>query len=184
MRIIAGEHRGRALVAPRTQSTRPTADRTRQAIFNVLEHAAWARSLAGARALDIFAGSGALGLEALSRGAGFCLFIDVAPEATWAIERSVLTLDLARRARIVRRDAARLGAPATDPFDLVFLDPPYGQDLVEPVLKQLRPSWARPGAIVVAERGAREGELEAPGYACLDRRTWGAAEVWFLEVLD
>src|SRR5471032_3293990 len=121
MRIVAGTFRGRSLVAPKGQSTRPTADRTRQALFNVLEHAAWARTLEGRRVLDVFAGSGALGLEAISRGAAFGLFLDRNAAAREAITANVGALNLIDRIRIDRRDATTLGIRTAGdgaPFDL------------------------------------------------------------------
>jgi 16S rRNA (guanine966-N2)-methyltransferase len=169
-------------VAPKGHSTRPTADRTRQALFNVLEHAAWARPLAGARILDLFAGSGALGLEALSRGAAFCLFVDHDQAARAAIESNVARLGCAASARLVERDVGRLGGRGAEaPFDIAFLDPPYGQDLAETALQALRTgAWLAEGAIVVVERGAGETPLAAPGFTPLDERRWGAAQVSFL----
>jgi 16S rRNA (guanine966-N2)-methyltransferase len=185
MRIVGGMHRGRALVAPKGQSTRPTADRTRQAMFNVLEHAAWSPGLTGARALDLFAGAGALGLESLSRGAAFCLFIDTDEAARAAIERNIQALRLGDRARMSGADAARLGK-ATSPengFDLAFLDPPYGRGLDETALAALSVGgWLAPDALVVVERSAGEAPLAAPGYERLDARTWGAARIEFLRV--
>ena len=183
MRIVAGVHRGRTLVAPKGHSTRPTADRTRQALFNVLEHAVWSPGLEGARVADLFAGSGALGLEALSRGAAFCRFIDTDPAAITAIGDNIATLRLGERAAVGRSDAARLasleiGAP---PFDLVFMDPPYAKGLAKPTLAGLRGGhWLADDALVVVERGAAEPDLDAPGFAVLDTRSWGAARVWFL----
>src|SRR5665213_3358510 len=109
MRIVGGMHRGRVLVAPKGHSTRPTADRTRQAIFNVLEHAAWSEGLEGRRAIDLFAGAGALGLEALSRGAAFALFVETDLAARDAVTRNIDALGVAERARILPLDAARLG---------------------------------------------------------------------------
>jgi len=185
MRIVAGAHRGRSLVAPKGHSTRPTADRTRQAMFNVLEHAPWAAGLVGVRLLDLFAGSGALGLEALSRGAAFSLFIDTDDAARAAIGANVETLKLGERSRIDRRDAARLGAKTSAdgaPFDLAFLDPPYDRGLVESALAALaQGGWLAPGALIVVERGTGESAFPADGYAILDSRVWGAARVWFLK---
>src|SRR5580658_4902154 len=108
MRIVAGAQRGRSLVAPKGHSTRPTADRARQALFNVLEHASWSAGVAGARALDLFAGSGALGLEALSRGAAFCLFVDTDPAAAAAIAANIAALGQEGPSAIRRWDATRL----------------------------------------------------------------------------
>ncbi|MEO8926961.1 MAG: 16S rRNA (guanine(966)-N(2))-methyltransferase RsmD [Caulobacteraceae bacterium] len=184
MRIVGGMHRGRALVAPKGHSTRPTADRARQAMFNVLEHAAWSPGLAGRRAIDLFAGAGALGLEALSRGAAFCLFVDSDPAARAAISRNIETLRLGDRTRVDGRDAMRLGAvdAAEAPFDLAFLDPPYGQSISEAALTALAAGgWLAPGALVVVERGAGEAPLQVPDYEVLDGRTWGAARVEFLK---
>ncbi|MDQ2859933.1 MAG: 16S rRNA (guanine(966)-N(2))-methyltransferase RsmD [Pseudomonadota bacterium] len=183
MRIVGGMHRGRVLVAPKGHSTRPTADRTRQAIFNILEHAAWSPGLEGRRAIDLFAGAGALGLEALSRGAAFCLFVDTDAAARAAIGANVQALRLESRARVDGRDATRLGpAPESgEKFDLAFLDPPYGQGLNEPALAALaKGGWLAPGALIVVERGTGEAPLAVPGFEIVDSRGWGAARVEFL----
>jgi 16S rRNA (guanine966-N2)-methyltransferase len=182
MRIVAGTHRGRQIVAPKGHSTRPTADKVRQALFNVLEHAPWTASLAGARVIDLFAGSGALGLEALSRGAGFCLLADDDPSAIDAILTNLAALGLEDRGEARRWNAATL-APAAGraAFDFAFLDPPYAGGLALPALAALRGGrWLADDSVVVVERGIGEPELGAPGYAVLDRRDWGAARVWFL----
>jgi len=184
MRIVAGAFRGRPLVAPKGHLTRPTADRTRQALFNVLAHAPWSKALGGRRALDLFAGSGALGLEALSRGAAFCLFVDKTPAALQAIDANLDALGARDRALVRRRDAGALG-PRTKadgpPFDLVFLDPPYGQGLGEAALAQLvAGDWLAPGALVALERGAGDPRPPTPGFEMLDERVWGAAAVAFL----
>jgi 16S rRNA (guanine966-N2)-methyltransferase len=187
MRIVAGTFRGRALVAPKGQSTRPTADRARQALFNVLEHAAWAPSLKARRVLDVFAGSGALGLEAISRGAAFCLFLDRNVAAREAITANVGALNLLDRTRIDRRDATALGVRTnTDgaPFDLVFLDPPYGQGLGEAAVARLATgAWLAAGALVVLERGGADPAPTPDGFRLLDERVWGAARVSFLSPL-
>jgi len=184
MRIIAGALRGRRLVAPGVHSTRPTADRTRQAIFNVLEHAPWARPIEGARVADLFAGSGALGIEALSRGAASCLFVESARAAADAIERNVADLGCADRTRLVRTDARR-GLPRSEgPFDLVFLDPPYGKNLDLAALAAAPSGWLAEEALVVIERGAGESAPEAAGLERVDDRIWGAARVWFLRAAE
>jgi 16S rRNA (guanine966-N2)-methyltransferase len=184
MRIVAGTLRGRPLVAPKGQSTRPTADRTRQAIFNVLEHAAWSPGLAERRVIDLFAGSGALGIEAVSHGAAFCLFVDRGEPARAAIRANLTALGVGHRARIDRRDATAIGrlAPGDgEPFDLAFLDPPYGQDLAEPALGALAAGgWLAADAVAVVERGLDDPSPLPPGYIALDERTWGAARVSFL----
>jgi 16S rRNA (guanine966-N2)-methyltransferase len=184
MRIVAGALRGRGIVAPKGQSTRPTADRTRQAVFNILEHAAWAPALHGAQVVDLFAGSGALGLEALSRGAAGCLFIDSAEAARRATHENIRTLGLADRALVVGLDAARLGpSPHGRTFDLAFLDPPYGQGLNEAALTALAANdWLSPEAVVVVERGADEPALKSDDFDILDSRAWGAARVTFLRL--
>jgi 16S rRNA (guanine966-N2)-methyltransferase len=173
-------------VAPKGQSTRPTADRARQALFNVLEHAAWAPGLAGARVIDSFAGSGALGLEALSRGADFCLFVDNDPAARDAVAANISALGCEARCAVVARDGRRLGLRTPDhgeAFSLAFLDPPYGGGIVVPALDALATGgWLRPGAIAVVERGVGEGPLEVARFEVLDERQWGAARVTFLAV--
>ena len=116
MRIVAGAHRGRTLVAPKGHSTRPTADRTRQALFNVLEHAPWGGPVEGLRVIDLFAGSGALGLEALSRGAAFCLLVDNDPVAVEAITENAAALRLEDRCAARRLDATRLGVNFSSPL--------------------------------------------------------------------
>jgi len=249
MRIVAGTLRGRALVAPKGHSTRPTADRVRQALFDVLEHAAFSPGLAGVRVLDLFAGSGALGLEALSRGAASCLFIDSDPAAAQAISLNIRALKLEGRTQISLDDAARLkpfsrpsiptvipasGPPSrgpesrdpadlasgagrgerqglgtggakspgsriaalkrcvrddgeggdaileATPFDLTFLDPPYGLGLAERALRSLRQGgWLAEGAVAVVERGASEPAFDPAGFEPQDVRAWGPARVHF-----
>lgn len=184
MRIVAGAFRGRSLAAPAGEATRPTSDRARQAVFNILEHAPWAPPLAGARVIDLFAGSGALGFEALSRGAAFCLFVETDEAARGAIRQNADALNLMGRTRVHRRDAAALGPrPGTDgpAFGLAFLDPPYGRGLGEAALAGLAAGgWLASGALAVLERGAHEPALEVPGFSLLDARDYGAARVWFL----
>jgi len=186
LRIVSGEFRGKTLAAPAGAATRPTSDRARQAIFNILEHAAWSPGLRGVRAIDLFAGSGALGFEALSRGAAFCLFVETDEAARGAIRENVEAMGLFGRTRVHRRDATSLGQrPGADgpAFDLAFLDPPYGKGLGETALTRLaQGGWLAPGAIVVFERGASEPEPEIPGYERLDIRDYGAARVFFLRL--
>ncbi len=186
MRIVAGRFKGRPLVTPEGQATRPTSDRAREAIFNILEHAPWAPGFEGARVLDLFAGSGALGLEALSRGAGFCLFAETDEAARGAIRDNIEALGLFGCTRLHRRDAADLGprpASAGPPFDLAFLDPPYAQGLGEKTLPVLAAhAWLAPGAVAVVERGVDEPEFTARGYDVLDSRAYGAARVTFLRL--
>lgn len=184
MRIVAGQYKGKAIAAPEGQATRPTSDRARESIFNILQHAPWAPALHGARALDLFAGSGALGLEALSRGAAFCLFVETDEAARGAIRDNIEALQLFGCTRIHRRDATDLGprpASAGPPFDLAFLDPPYAKGLGERALAEMKQhGWLTAGATVVFERGAGEPDPALEGYALLDARAYGAARVLFL----
>jgi 16S rRNA (guanine966-N2)-methyltransferase len=184
MRIVSGEFRGKALKAPAGQATRPTSDRARQAVFNILEHAPWSQGVRGLRVIDLFAGSGALGLEALSRGAAFCLFVETDEAARGAIRENVEALQLFGRTRVHRRDATDLGQrPGGDgpAFDLAFLDPPYARGLGEAALARLAAGgWLAPGATVVFERGSDEADFNVAGFEPLDARKYGAATVHFL----
>jgi 16S rRNA (guanine966-N2)-methyltransferase len=186
MRIIAGRFKGRPLATPPGQSTRPTSDRARESIFNILQHAPWAPPIEGARVLDLFAGSGAMGLEAISRGAAFGLFVETDEAARGAIRDNIDALGLFGCTRIHRRDATDLGprpASAGRPFTLAFLDPPYGRGLGERALPVLAAQgWLAQGAVLVFERAAAEAALEVEGYEALDTRVFGAAQVTFLRV--
>ena len=185
MRIVSGQFKGKPIAAPEGLATRPTSDRARESIFNILQHAPWAPEMHGVRVLDLFAGSGALGLEAVSRGAAFCLFVETGEEARGAIRDNVESLGLYGCTRIHRRDATDLGprpSSAGDAFGLVFLDPPYAKGLGEKALAELAAhGWLKPGAAVVFERGADEPDIAPPGYQVLDARAYGAAKVWFLK---
>lgn len=179
MRVVAGKFRGFSLVAPKGVVTRPTSDRVRQALFNVLEHGAPAFDFEGARVLDLFAGSGALGIEALSRGARFALFIEDEAGARGAIRRNVEALGLTGASKIWRRDATRLGAAGTmAAFDLVFCDPPYGQGLGERALAAAAEGgWLAPSAIAVLEERA-DVEIAWPeGLSEIDRRRYGDTQI-------
>jgi 16S rRNA (guanine966-N2)-methyltransferase len=184
MRIVAGKLKGRNIVAPEGQGTRPTSDRARQAVFNVLEHAAWAEPLHGARVMDLFAGSGALGFEAMSRGAVFALFVEIDDNARGSIRENADAYGLMGATRVHRRSATDLGVrPGSDgeAFDIAFLDPPYGKGMGEQaLLRLLEGDWLKPGALVVFERGSDEPEIDTPGYERLDARDYGAARVLFL----
>jgi 16S rRNA (guanine966-N2)-methyltransferase len=183
MRIIGGSLSGRSLAAPRGRRTRPTADRVREAIFNKLEHGIEGLSLSGARVVDLFAGSGALGLEALSRGAGHVLFIDDDEEARGLIRRNADALGVIGQTRIWRRDAARLGRCAPlPPFGLAFLDPPYRRGLASAALASLTAGgWLAAQAIVVVEEAAGERVEVPPGLTVLDGRDYGETQVEFLK---
>jgi 16S rRNA (guanine966-N2)-methyltransferase len=184
MRIVAGQYRGKPLIAPAGQATRPTSDRARESIFNILEHAPWSPGLRAARVVDLFAGSGALGFEALSRYAAFALFVETDEAARGAIRDNVEALGLYGATRIHRRDATDLGprpSSAGPPFDLAFLDPPYAKGLGETALGEMHAhGWLKPGAVAVFERGADEPEIAVDGFDLLDQRVYGAAKVLFL----
>lgn len=183
MRIISGAFSGRTIAAPSGQSTRPTSERAREAIFNILSHAPWSAGLEDRRVLDLFAGSGALGFEALSRGASFALFVETEPSARGAIRANIEALDLFARTRIHRRSATDLGrrpAGLDSPFDLVFLDPPYEKGLGENALRKLTAGdWITPNAQIVFECSADESPV-IEGFALLEERTYGAAKALFL----
>lgn len=187
MRIVSGRFRGKAIVTPEGRDTRPTSDRARQAVFNILEHAAWAPALEELRVIDLFAGSGALGLEALSRGAAFCLFVETDEDARGAIRDNIDAYGLFGCTRLHRRDATDLGlkpASAGAPFDLAFLDPPYGNGLAEQALAELlKGEWLAQNAVAVVERGVREPPLAVPGFEVLDERTYGIAKVAFVKTI-
>ena len=155
-----------------------------KAIFNVLDHAAWSPGLTGLRVIDLFAGSGALGIEAISRGAAYCLFIDRAEDARAAIRANLDYLALGPRARTDRRDGAAPGRPPPGdgaPFDLAFLDPPYGAGLAERSLDALAAGgWLAADAIAVVERGVADPVVVPAAFEPLDERVWGAARVSFL----
>ncbi|MFT3727377.1 MAG: 16S rRNA (guanine(966)-N(2))-methyltransferase RsmD [Terricaulis sp.] len=186
MRIVGGQFKGRAIVTPSGQGTRPTSDRAREALFNILAHAPWSEGLDGKRVLDLFAGSGALGFEAISRGGAFALFVETDAAARGAIRDNVEAFGLFGVTRIHRRDATDLGvkpAGLSDPFDLVFLDPPYAKGLGEAALAKLKDgAWINAGALIVYECGASETPRTS-GYEELDVRDYGAAKVLFLRAL-
>ncbi len=183
MRIVTGEFKGRAIRTPEGEDTRPTSDRARQAVFNILEHAPWSDGVTDKRVIDLFAGSGAMGLEALSRGASACWFVETAAPALAAIGANIDAYALAARTRVLRQNATRLPPrPESEPgFDLAFLDPPYGAGLGEAALAALvAGAWLAEGAVIVFERGADEPEPATPGFGVLDERRYGAARVWML----
>ena len=177
--------RGRALVPPTSQGIRPTADRLREALFNILAHA-YGDPVTGARVLDLFAGTGALGLEALSRGASFALFVDDGAEARALLRQNVEALGLAAVTRIFRRDATKLGPVyPVEPFSLAFLDPPYRKGLGERALVSAREGgWLMNEALIVVEETA-EAAFKAPdGYEELERRTYDDSEFTILRSLS
>jgi 16S rRNA (guanine966-N2)-methyltransferase len=178
MRIVGGRLRSRALAAPKTQAIRPTSDRLREALFNVLAHA-YGDPVTGARVLDLFAGTGALGLEAISRGAAFALFVDSGAQARALLRENIAALGVGGVTRIFRRDATRLGAAhPLEPFSLVFADPPYGQGLAERALASARAGgWLTPDALIVVEESAQSKFAPPEGFAELERRRYDATEL-------
>ena len=180
MRVVGGRLRGRALKAPQSQAIRPTADRLRESLFNILVHV-YDDPLDDARVLDLFAGTGALGIEALSRGAAFVLFVDDGVEARALLRGNVEALGLGGSTRIFRRDATKLGpAHPVEPFSLVFADPPYGKGLAEKALASAREGgWLTPGALVVIEE-ATAAFIAPEGFEELERRAYGDSELVFL----
>ena len=180
MRIVGGRFRGRTLSGPRTMAVRPTSDRLREAVFNVLAHA-YGDPIEGARVLDLFAGTGALGLEALSRGAASALFVDDSAEGRGLVRANVEALGVAGITKVFRRDATRLGEVHPNlPFTLAFCDPPYGRGLATAALASaMAGGWFAPGAMVVVEEAA-DAPLELPeGLALLEERTYGDTKVIF-----
>jgi len=181
MRIVGGRLRGRALAAPKSHAIRPTADRLRESLFNILLHAQ-GDPVTDARVLDLFAGTGALGLEALSRGAAFALFVDDGAEARALIRANVEALGLGGVTRIFRRDATRLGpAHPVEPFSLAFADPPYREGLAESALASAQAGgWLTPDALVVVEE-ALDAKFAAPaGFEAVERRAYDDSELVFL----
>jgi 16S rRNA (guanine966-N2)-methyltransferase len=182
IRIVAGRHRGRRLAVPeddpRFNTVRPTADRAREGLFNVLAHGDFGRGgqspLSEARVLDAFAGCGALGLEALSRGAAHASFIEIDRRACTTIERNLETLEEVPRGKVLRGDALRPPIARTGACDLVFLDPPYRQSLAEPALTALAAAgWIAPGAVVAVEQERGEDLTPPEGFEALDERRYG-----------
>ncbi|GIU66870.1 16S rRNA (guanine(966)-N(2))-methyltransferase RsmD [Candidatus Phycosocius spiralis] len=184
MRIVSGRWKGKALVSPKGSGTRPTSDKARQAIFNIIEHAPWSNGLQEALVLDVFAGTGALGLEALSRGARTCLFIDHDPNARAVLASNIEACAAQGISRVWKRDATCLGvmpASANGPFDLVFVDPPYGKGYDGAVLRSLSEGWLKADSLIVLERGRAEPRLETCGFDIIDHRDYGAAHLVFLK---
>lgn len=181
MRVVGGRLRSRPLKAPRSDAIRPTADRLRESLFNILIHG-HGDPVTGARVLDLFAGTGALGIEAISRGAAYVLFVDDGVEARALLRDNVESLGLGGVARIFRRDATKLGpAHPVEPFTLAFLDPPYGKGLAEKALASARDGgWLTPGAFVVVEEAADANFAAPEGFEQLERRGYDDTMLVFL----
>ena len=178
MRIVGGKFRGRILKGPSSNAIRPTSDRLRESIFNILVHA-YADPITDARVLDLFAGTGALGLEALSRGAKYALFVEEAAEARALIRENVEALALTGATKIFRRDAAKLGDMGPmESFDLVFCDPPYAQGLGEKSLVSARDGkWLASSALIVVEEAVKAGFKTPEGFDELERRAYDDTEI-------
>lgn len=180
MRIVGGEFRGRTLAAPRSDAIRPTSDRTRESLFNILAHA-YPEALDGGRVLDLFAGTGAVGLEALSRGARAALFVEQGVEGRGLLHSNIEALGVIGRAKIFRRDATALGGVGTmEPFGLLFADPPYGKGLGERALDAAaRGGWLVDGALAILEERADIQPAAIDGFALLDERGFGDTRMHF-----
>jgi 16S rRNA (guanine966-N2)-methyltransferase len=184
MRVVGGSWRGRRLDAPPGDNVRPTSDRAREAVFNILEHGAHTGGegspIPDARVLDAFAGSGALGIEAMSRGAAHATFLDNDAEAVRAIQRNLTALKALAGASVRKADCL-IPPRAPAPCDLAFLDPPYGQELAAPALLALeRAGWIAPGALCVVEQGADEPFDPSTGFEMLTERHYGRTKVVIL----
>ena len=181
MRVVGGRLRSRPIAGPKSAAVRPTADRLRESLFNILGHA-YGDPVAGARVLDLFAGTGALGIEAISRGAAYVLFVDEGVEARSLLRDNTESLGLGGTTRIFRRDTTRLGpCHPLEPFTLVFLDPPYGQGLAEKALASARAGgWLKPDALIVVEEAADAGFKPPEGFEELERRPYDDTEFTFL----
>src|SRR5215475_12678535 len=178
MRVVGGRLRGRNIASPSSREIRPTADRLRESLFNILAHA-YDDPVADARVIDLFAGTGALGIEALSRGARFALFVDNGAEARALLRQNVEALALGGVTRIWRADATKLGsAPAGGPFALAFLDPPYGQGLAGPALASLvGGGWLEPNALCVVEEDSKADIAAPAGLERVDERVYGDTKI-------
>jgi 16S rRNA (guanine966-N2)-methyltransferase len=180
MRIIAGRFKGRAITPPQGDETRPTSDRLREALFNVLAHG-YDDPVTGARVLDLFAGTGALGLEALSRGAAFVQFVEEAAAARGLIKANIEAFGVAGITKVYRRDATYMGpvSPA-EPFSLVFCDPPYGKGLAKPALASaLKGGWLTPDALIIIEERADQQDILPDGFQIIEERVYGLTKLVF-----
>lgn len=182
MRIVGGTFRGRTLAGPRSDLIRPTSDRLRESLFNILAHG-YGDACRGARVIDLFAGTGALGLEALSRGASYAALVDQSAEARGLIRANVEALGLAGVTSLLKRDATRLGPVAPfEPFTLMFCDPPYRRGLAEQALASARNGgWLVPDALVVVEEAADTTVTPPAGFTPVERREAGDTQLLFLK---
>ncbi len=181
MRVVGGRLRGRPLAGPKSKAIRPTAVRLRASVLNILIHS-FGDPISGARVLDLFAGTGALGIEAASHGAAFTLFVDDGAEARALIRENVAALGLGGVSRIFRRDATKLGlVHPIEAFALAFLDPPYGQNLAEKALASARAGgWFAPNALIVVEEATKARFVAPKGFSEIERRVYDDTEFIFL----
>jgi len=184
MRIIGGQFRGKHLATPKSEAIRPTSDRLRESLFNILAHG-FEDPVREARVIDLFAGTGALGFEALSRGARFATFVDDGAEARGLIRTNIDAMALGGRTRLFKRDATRLGAIGPiEPFSLAFLDPPYRKGLAETALASLAAGgWLTAGALCIVEEAAEAEWPETEGFTLVDKRDYGETTIRFLRFL-
>lgn len=187
MRIVGGEFKGTALASVGKGDSgahlRPTTDRVRESIFNLLLNGGYDNPVQGARVLDLFAGTGALGFEAISRGADYALFVDDGVKARALVRQNIDILRLIGRTKLYRRDATRLGPTKEEPFNLIFLDPPYGKDLGGKALVAAKEGgWLAPNALIVWEENAQQRQPD--GFMLLDCRNYGDSWIHILEYSD
>jgi 16S rRNA (guanine966-N2)-methyltransferase len=185
MRITGGENRGRPLFCPEGNDTRPTSDRARAALFNVLNHASFALSFEGAFVLDLFAGTGALGLEALSHGAVSAVFVEKSAKALACLDRNIRSLGHEKAAQIINSDVLKwIDKGSDNQFDFIFLDPPYHKGLGEQVLDRLiKAQCLHNETVVIYEMGVDEGIINTSKWYVCNKKTYGAAHIQFLKPL-
>jgi len=181
MRIVAGKFKGREIKGPTSGATRPTSDRVRESIFNILAHGVEGFILEDCRVMDLFAGTGALGLEAISRGAKYCCFVEEDAAARGVIRTNADTCGVIGQTRIWRRDATDLGPCAPQsPYGLVFADPPYNKGMGEKALAAVMSGgWLAPGGVVILEEAEKAVVADVPGLTLLDQRVYGDTQVRF-----
>ncbi|MDJ0613433.1 MAG: 16S rRNA (guanine(966)-N(2))-methyltransferase RsmD [Rhizobiaceae bacterium] len=183
MRVVGGKYRGHRLVAPKGLSTRPTTDRIRESLFNILNNRL---NFEGLRVMDLFAGTGALGLEALSRGADYCVFVENSPQAIAAINQNIGAFNLAKQVLLLKKDATRLGTLGDlKPFDLVFADPPYGKTLGERAAESvLENGWLNPKAVFVLEEHSKAFPESLNSFELCDLRQFGDTSIGIFQLVN
>lgn len=184
MRIISGKIRGKILVSPQDEATRPTSDKARGAVFNIIEHAPWACGIVGRNVLDVFAGTGAFGLEALSRGAIQACFIENHSHAIKVLETNIKNCRMEGLASIIRRDAVSLPKNPRAPFDLAFLDPPYNKGLLPKAIGSLLGGKYIDGNTIIIAEMEKSEEFEFPHAHILKEAVYGINKFVFLQILD